>query len=103
LWNNILNNNDTTDSSFSLINPIRSKINAKNEEMPLIYGKNLLKKLLNSLSQKNFFFIIIICSLIIIIFLIKFSMFLYIKKFKRNRYIKFKENRDRWGLGIGDW
>ena len=95
IQNNILNNNDTTDSSFSLINPVRSKINAKNKEMPLIYGKNLLKKLLNSLSQKNFFFIIIICSLIIIIFLIKFSMFLYIKKFKRNRYIKFKENRDR--------
>ena len=84
---NILNNNDMKKESFSLISTDINEIKAKNEAK---YEKNLLKKLLNFLSQKSikYFFIV----LIIIVFLIKFSIK---KKHQKKNYIMFRENRDK--------
>ena len=89
---NKLNNNITIVELFPLNSADEIKIKGKNEIRQLRRGKNLLKKLLSFLS----YYFTIICSLIVIAILIKFSLFLYIKKKnKRNRYINFKENRDK--------
>ena len=90
--NNKLNYNISIIESFSLNSANEIKIIRKYEIKQLIQGKNLLKKLLIFLSHC----FTILCSLIVIVILIKLSLFLYLKKKnKRNRYINFKENRDK--------
>ena len=86
---NKLNNNDTINESISLLSIDINEMKAKNEA---IYEKNLLKILLNFLSQKKIKFFFIVLSLIIIAFLIKFSVK---KKNKMKRYIIIKENLDK--------
>jgi hypothetical protein len=86
---NIRNNHDTINESFSLNN---TDINESKGKNGVIYKKNLLKKFLNILSQKDIKFFVIILFLIVILFLIKLSIK---KEHTAKRCIIFRENRNK--------
>ena len=79
--------------SFSLN---RNDINEIKEKNEIINEKSLLKKFSILLPQRFIYFCFIVLSLIALAFLIKFFMFLYIKKkHKMKRYIMFRKNQNK--------